>query len=128
MPDRTLPKPGGWNRFAIEVEDLGRLVTELRAHAVHFRDDIITRAGGRQVLIEDPSGNPIELFEPILPEAPLGSSGSEGPVTKEYAAAEGLGASSGGAGVPPAWSPAREARRDSRMQPGGRSGRIQEIC
>jgi predicted enzyme related to lactoylglutathione lyase len=73
MPDGTLPQPGGWNRFTIEVSDLAATVETLRTGGAHFRNDIVTGAGGKQILIEDPSGNPIELFEPILPEAKLSS-------------------------------------------------------
>ncbi|HEY2307742.1 MAG TPA: VOC family protein [Streptosporangiaceae bacterium] len=72
MPDGTMPQPGGWNRFAIEVADLAGTVAKLRSHDVRFRNDIVTGTGGKQILAEDPSGNPVELFEPILPEAKLG--------------------------------------------------------
>lgn len=71
MPDGTLPQPGGWNRFTIEVSDLAAIVETLRANGARFRNDIVTGVGGKQTLLEDPSGNPIELFEPILPEASL---------------------------------------------------------
>lgn len=71
MPDGTLPQPGGWNRFTIEVSDLDATVQTLRRSGAHFRNDIVTGVGGKQTLLEDPSGNPIELFEPILPEASL---------------------------------------------------------
>jgi len=71
MPDGTQPQPGGWNRFAIEVSDLDATVTQLRETGVRFRSDIITGVGGKQAILEDPSGNPIELFEPVLPEARL---------------------------------------------------------
>jgi catechol 2,3-dioxygenase-like lactoylglutathione lyase family enzyme len=71
MADGTVPSPGGWNRFAIEVADLDRLVERLRGAGVHFRNDIVTGVGGRQILLEDPSGNPIELFEPTIAEARL---------------------------------------------------------
>jgi catechol 2,3-dioxygenase-like lactoylglutathione lyase family enzyme len=74
MPDGRLPEPGGWNRFTIEVTDLEATVTKLREAGVHFRNDIVTGVGGKQVLIDDPSGNPVELFEPILREARLSSS------------------------------------------------------
>jgi catechol 2,3-dioxygenase-like lactoylglutathione lyase family enzyme len=74
MPDGRLPEPGGWNRFAIEVTDLDATVARLREAGVHFRNDIVTGVGGKQILIDDPSGNPIELFEPILREARLSSS------------------------------------------------------
>src|SRR5580693_7010154 len=69
MPDGTLPSPGGWNRFSLEVDDLDGLVERLRAKDAHFRNDIVTGVGGKQILLDDPSGNPIELFEPIIPEA-----------------------------------------------------------
>jgi catechol 2,3-dioxygenase-like lactoylglutathione lyase family enzyme len=71
MPDGTKPQPGGWNRFSLEVADLDAIVEVLRKEGVHFRNDIVTGVGGKQVLIEDPSGNPVELFEPSLPEAHL---------------------------------------------------------
>ena len=71
MPDGRVPEPGGWNRFSIEVPDLAALVEELRGSGARFRNDIVTGVGGRQILIEDPSGNPVELFEPTLPEARL---------------------------------------------------------
>ena len=71
MPDGTLPEPGGWNRFQLEVTDLDATVEELRTHGVRFRSEIITGVGGKQILVEDPSGNPIELFEPTRPEASL---------------------------------------------------------
>jgi len=71
MPDGTLPSPGGWNRFSIEVEDLDALVERLRGQGVRFRNQIVNGVGGRQVLIEDPSGNPVELFQPTIAEARL---------------------------------------------------------
>lgn len=71
MPDGTLPSPGGWNRFAIEVDDLDSVVAGLREHGARFRNDVVAGVGGRQILVEDPSGNPVELFEPTLPEARL---------------------------------------------------------
>jgi catechol 2,3-dioxygenase-like lactoylglutathione lyase family enzyme len=71
MPDGTRPEPGGWNRFSLEVSDLASLVEQLRKTGAHFRNDIVTGVGGKQILLEDPSGNPVELFEPILPEASL---------------------------------------------------------
>jgi catechol 2,3-dioxygenase-like lactoylglutathione lyase family enzyme len=73
MPDGTQQEPGGWNRFSIEVGDLAATVETLRQAGAHFRNDIVTGVGGKQIIVEDPSGNPIELFEPILPEARLGS-------------------------------------------------------
>ena len=71
MTDGRQQHPGGWNRFAIEVSDLGAMVLRLRQAGVQFRSDIIDGAGGRQVIADDPSGNPVELFEPKLPEARL---------------------------------------------------------
>lgn len=71
MPDGTVPQPGGWNRFAIEVTDLAGTVNRLRGNGVRFRSQIITGVGGKQIIAEDPSGNPVELFEPALPEARL---------------------------------------------------------
>jgi catechol 2,3-dioxygenase-like lactoylglutathione lyase family enzyme len=71
MPDGTKQQPGGWNRFAIEVEDLATAVEKLRKAGVHFRNDIVTGVGGKQIIIDDPSGNPVELFQPILGEARL---------------------------------------------------------
>src|SRR5215472_1505519 len=74
MPDGKQQQPGGWNRFAIEVSDLAATVDALRKAGVRFRNNIVTGVGGKQILVEDPSGNPIELFEPIIPEARLGNS------------------------------------------------------
>ena len=71
MPDGTRPAPGGWNRFQLEVADLDAVVAKLRGRGAHFRNDIVEGVGGRQVLVEDPSGNPVELFEPTRPEARL---------------------------------------------------------
>jgi catechol 2,3-dioxygenase-like lactoylglutathione lyase family enzyme len=71
MPDGTLPAPGGWNRFQLEVSDLGATVDRLRAGGARFRNEIVEGVGGRQVLVEDPAGNPVELFEPTRDEARL---------------------------------------------------------
>jgi catechol 2,3-dioxygenase-like lactoylglutathione lyase family enzyme len=71
MPDGTAPQPGGWNRFMIEVPDLATMVDTLRDSGAHFRNDVVTGVGGKQILLEDPSGNAIELFEPTLPEAKM---------------------------------------------------------
>jgi catechol 2,3-dioxygenase-like lactoylglutathione lyase family enzyme len=65
MPDGTLPAPGGWNRFTLQVDDLPATVNELRAKGARFRNDIVEGTGVRQILIEDPSGNLAELFEPL---------------------------------------------------------------
>jgi catechol 2,3-dioxygenase-like lactoylglutathione lyase family enzyme len=73
MPDGTQQAPGGWNRFAIEVSDLDALVEKLRQSGAHFRNEIVTGVGGKQIIVEDPSGNPVELFEPTILEARLGS-------------------------------------------------------
>lgn len=73
MPDGTLPEPGGWNRFGIEVPDLAATVASLREAGVAFRGDMIVGVGVNQAVIEDPSGNPVELFQPIRPEARLRS-------------------------------------------------------
>jgi len=71
MPDGRVPEPGGWNRFSLEVPDLAATVEILRKQGARFRNDIVTGVGGRQILLDDPSGNPIELFEPALQEAKL---------------------------------------------------------
>jgi catechol 2,3-dioxygenase-like lactoylglutathione lyase family enzyme len=71
MPDGRVPEPGGWNRFSLEVADLEGMVETLRTGGATFRNDIVTGVGGKQILVEDPSGNPIELFEPTRPEAAL---------------------------------------------------------
>jgi len=71
MPDGRMPEPGGWNRFTLEVPDLVATVEALRREGAHFRNDIVTGVGGKQILVDDPSGNPVELFEPTLPEAKL---------------------------------------------------------
>jgi catechol 2,3-dioxygenase-like lactoylglutathione lyase family enzyme len=71
MPDGSLPEPGGWNRFSIEVDDIESTAQALRRTGVAFRNEIVTGVGGKQVLVEDPSGNPVELFEPTRAEARL---------------------------------------------------------
>jgi len=71
MPDGRMPEPGGWNRFAIEVSDIAVTVDSLRNAGAHFRNDIVVGVGGKQTLVEDPSGNPVELFEPTTAEARL---------------------------------------------------------
>jgi catechol 2,3-dioxygenase-like lactoylglutathione lyase family enzyme len=70
MPDGQAPAPGGWNRIQLEVKDLAATVETLRAAGCRFRSEIVTGNGGRQILVEDPSGNPVELFEPFSPDAP----------------------------------------------------------
>ena len=64
MPDGRRPAPGGWNRIHLIVEDLPSQVERLRSAGVRFRSDIITGPGGSQIVLDDPSGNPIELFQP----------------------------------------------------------------
>jgi catechol 2,3-dioxygenase-like lactoylglutathione lyase family enzyme len=71
LPDGTPQQPGGWNRFMLQVSDLDASAARLSSEGVRFRTDVITGVGTKQVMIEDPSGNPIELFEPIRPEARL---------------------------------------------------------
>jgi len=73
MPSGTKQEPGGWNRFAIEVSDLESTVETLGRAGIRFRNEIVIGVGGKQILIEDPSGNPVELFEPVVPEARLES-------------------------------------------------------
>ena len=74
LPDGTVQEPGGWNRFMLQVSDLEATAEALRKEGVRFRTSVITGVGTKQVMIEDPSGNPIELFEPIRPEARLAES------------------------------------------------------
>ncbi|WP_113716231.1 VOC family protein [Arthrobacter dokdonensis] len=69
LADGTLPTPGGWNRFSLEVEDVAVQAARLEAAGVVLRSGVVNGVGGRQVLVEDPSGNLIELFEPTLPAA-----------------------------------------------------------
>jgi catechol 2,3-dioxygenase-like lactoylglutathione lyase family enzyme len=64
MPDGRTPEPGGWNRIHFIVDDIDAEVERLRAADVNFRNEIISGPGGRQILLEDPAGNPIEVFEP----------------------------------------------------------------
>jgi len=71
LADGRAPEPGGWNRFAVQVDDITTKIAQLRQAGVQFRGDIIEGTGGRQAIIEDPSGNPIELFQPTRPEARL---------------------------------------------------------
>lgn len=63
MPDGRIPEPGGWNRIQFQVDDLEAEVARLRDAGASFRNDIVTGLGGKQILLEDPAGNPIELFE-----------------------------------------------------------------
>jgi catechol 2,3-dioxygenase-like lactoylglutathione lyase family enzyme len=72
MPDGTMPSPGGWNRIMLQVEDLEATVAGLREAGATFRNEIVTGVGGKQILVEDPSGNAVELFQPTRDEARLG--------------------------------------------------------
>ncbi len=71
MTDGSVPEPGGWNRFQLEVADLAATIERLRAHGVHLRSETIVGVGVKQVIVEDPSGNPVELDEAITAEARL---------------------------------------------------------
>jgi catechol 2,3-dioxygenase-like lactoylglutathione lyase family enzyme len=71
LADGTLPTPGGWNRFAVEVADLNGTVERLRTAGAHLRSDIVIGVGGNQAIVDDPSGNPVELFQPTRDEARL---------------------------------------------------------
>ncbi len=64
MPDGRVPAPGGWNRIHFVVEDIDAEIARLRAAGVRFRNEMVTGPGGRQILVEDPAGNPIEIFQP----------------------------------------------------------------
>jgi catechol 2,3-dioxygenase-like lactoylglutathione lyase family enzyme len=64
MPNGARPEPGGWNRLVLEVEDLEREVERLQQAGLTFRNEIVTGPGGKQILIEDSAGNPVELFQP----------------------------------------------------------------
>jgi catechol 2,3-dioxygenase-like lactoylglutathione lyase family enzyme len=75
MPDGSVPAPGGWNRFQLEVEDIEATVGRLRENGARFRNEIVAGVGGKQILVEDPAGNPVELFQPTRAEAKLSSTG-----------------------------------------------------
>lgn len=64
MPDGRKPEPGGWNRLVIEVQNIESLIASMKSSGLSFRNEIISGPGGKQILVEDPSGNPIEIFEP----------------------------------------------------------------
>jgi catechol 2,3-dioxygenase-like lactoylglutathione lyase family enzyme len=64
LADGSIPRPGGWNRLVLETGDLDSLVDLLRQSGAHLRSEIVVGPGGRQILVDDPSGNPIELFQP----------------------------------------------------------------
>ena len=63
MPDGSKPAPGGWNRFVVQVDDLDAQVASMREAGVAFRNDVVNGPGGKQILVDDPDGNPVELFE-----------------------------------------------------------------
>ncbi len=73
MPDGAIPAPGGWNRFMLEVDDLPAMVERLRAGGARFRNELVVGVGGNQILLEDPAGNPVELFQPTRGEARMSS-------------------------------------------------------
>ena len=73
MPDGAIPAPGGWNRFMLEVDDLPAMVERLRAGGARFRNELVVGVGGNQILLEDPAGNPVELFQPMREEARMSS-------------------------------------------------------
>jgi hypothetical protein len=64
MPDGRKPEPGGWNRIQLQVDDLAREVETLRRAGAHFRNEILTGMGGKRIRLDEPAGNPVELFEP----------------------------------------------------------------
>ena len=64
MPDGSVPGPGGWNRFVLQVDDLDGTVEMLRGRGARFRNDVVTGPGGKQILVEDPDGNVVEVFQP----------------------------------------------------------------
>ena len=64
MPDGRKPEPGGWNRFVVETDDLEALIANLKTKGAKFRNDVVVGPGGKQILVEDPSGNVVELFQP----------------------------------------------------------------
>jgi catechol 2,3-dioxygenase-like lactoylglutathione lyase family enzyme len=72
MPDGRVPEPGGWNRIQLQVDDLAATVAALRSRGAHFRNDLVVGVGVKQIIVEDPSGNPVELDEPMIPEARVG--------------------------------------------------------
>jgi catechol 2,3-dioxygenase-like lactoylglutathione lyase family enzyme len=64
MPDGRNPEPGGWNRLVLEVDDLDAEIAGLKSAGVRFRNEVVAGPGGKQILLEDPDGNPVELFQP----------------------------------------------------------------
>jgi len=84
MPDGRRPEPGGWNRIHLLVDDIASEVDRLRAAGVSFRSEIVTGPGGAQIVFDDPSGNPVELFEPLLVEARLTDEGADGAAVAQH--------------------------------------------
>ena len=78
MPDGRTPGPGGWNRIHFIVEDIDAEVERLRAAGVTFRSDVISGPGGRQIVLDDPAGNPVELFQPAARSAVTGRTSARG--------------------------------------------------
>jgi catechol 2,3-dioxygenase-like lactoylglutathione lyase family enzyme len=74
MPNGAVQQPGGWNRFAMQVSDIETTVERLRSDGVHFRGSIVVGVGGKQIIVEDPSGNPVELFQPTIDAARMNRS------------------------------------------------------
>jgi len=70
MPDGACPQPGGWNRIHLITDELDGEVARLKTEGVRFRNDVVTGPGGRQILVQDPAGNLIELFQPATDRAP----------------------------------------------------------
>ena len=89
IPDGRVPEPGGWNRIQLEVADLDATVAMLRAQGARFRGDVIVGVGVKQIVVEDPAGNPIELDEPTLPEARLAAPAAPGAAGRSSDAAVG---------------------------------------
>ena len=110
MADGSLPEPGGWNRFSIEVDDLEGTVARLSAAGVRFRNDIVTGVGGKQILVEDPSGNPVELFEPTRAEARLQARGGRSGVRR-------IRWTPSGGSSPHSWIPQTPRIRATRARP-----------
>lgn len=71
MPDGEQQGPGGWNRFSLEVENIEECIDRLQDAGAEFRNDLVIGVGGKQIIVDDPSGNPVELFEPTVDEARL---------------------------------------------------------
>jgi tRNA-Thr(GGU) m(6)t(6)A37 methyltransferase TsaA len=112
--DGALPQPGAWNRFIVEVEDLNATVQALSQARARFRGEVVEGAGGRRILIEDPSGNPVELFEPNPAEARLENSYDVRPIGHVESSLTDLAGApkQGDAGAPDAWLVIDQAVRE----------------